>query len=139
MIDCAGWKRGIGSGVVAGIVWGLLAMIIHAFTGISPVEQSIHYNIFSFTTGGVIFGIVSGGILSLIHDRLPFKTSFGKAVLLTSLIWLILHVGGFLLSLINSWRYHYSSREAVQGLILFVLLGGILGAVWQIRNRGWRV
>lgn len=139
MIDFAGWKRGIGSGVVAGIVWGWLAMIIHTVTGISSAEHSILYNMFPFTTGGIIFGIVSGGILALIHDRLPLKTSFGKAVMLTTCIWLILHVGGFLLSLIDSGRYHYSSREAVQGLMLFVLLGGILGAVWQIRNRGWRV
>ena len=139
MIDYPGWKRGIGSGVVTGIAWGWLSMVIHAVTGISPVEQSILYNMFPFTIGGAIFGILSGGILALIHDRLPFKTSFGKAVLLTTWIWLILHVGGFLLSLIDSGRYHYSSREAVHGLILFVLLGGILGAVWQVRNRGWRV
>ncbi|HHT9114643.1 MAG TPA: hypothetical protein ACFYD0_15150 [Candidatus Wunengus sp. YC65] len=139
MIDYAGWKRGIGSGVVAGIAWGLLSLAIHAFTGISPVEHGILYNIFPFTTGGVIFGIFSGGILALIHDRLPFKTSFIKAVLLTTWIWLILHVGGFLLSLIDVGRYHYSSREAVHGLMLAVLLGGILGVVWQVRNRGWRV
>ena len=131
MIDYAIWKRGIGSGVVAGIVWGWLAMIIHAVTKISPVEHSILYNMFPFTIGGVIFGILSGGLLALIHDSLPFKTSFGKAVMLTSLIWLMLHVGGFLLSLIDSGRYHYSSREAVQGLMLAVLLGGILGVVWS--------
>ncbi len=139
MIDYAVWKRGIGSGVVAGIAWGLLSLAIHAFTGISPVEHGILYNIFPFIIGGVIFGILSGGLLALIHNRLPFKTSFGKAVMLTSLIWLMLHVGGFLLSLIDSGRYHYSSREAVQGLMLFILLGGILGVVCQIRNRGWRV
>lgn len=139
MIDYAGWKRRIASGVVAGIVWGWLAMIIHAITGISPVEHSILYNMFPFTIGGGIFGAFSGGILALIHDRLPFKSSFGKAVLLTIWIWLILHIGGFLLSLIDSGRYHYSSRQAVQGLMLFVLLGGILGVVWQMRNRGWRV
>src|SRR3990172_3313540 len=134
MIDYAIWKRGIGSGVVAGIVWGWLAMLIHMVTGISPVEHGILYNMFPFTIGGVIFGIFSGGLLALIHDRLPFKTSFGKAVMLTSLIWLMLHVGGFLLSLIDSGRYHYSSREAVQGLMLAVLLGGILGVVWSKSN-----
>ncbi len=141
MIDYAGWKRGIGAGVVAGVVWGWLAMVIHAITGISPAEHSILYNMFPFTTGGVIFGILSGGLLALIHDRLPFKTSFGKAVMLTSLIWLILHVGGFLLSLIDNGRYHYTSRESVQGLILFVLLGGILGAVWNksyLRKGGFK-
>lgn len=134
MIDFAGWKKGIGSGVVAGLIWGWLAMIIHAVTGISTAEHGILYNLFSFTVGGGIFGMVSGGILALIHDRLPFKTSFGKAVLLTTWIWLILHVAGFLLSLVNSGRYHYSSREAVHGLMLFVLLGGILGAVWSKSN-----
>src|SRR3990172_11903580 len=134
MIDYAIWKRGIGSGVVAGIVWGWLAMIIHAVTGISPVEHGILYNIFPFTIGGVIFGILSGGLLALIHDSLPFKNSYGKAVMLTSLIWLMLHVGGFLLSLIDIGRYHYSSREAVHGLMLAVLLGGILGVVWSKAN-----
>ena len=134
MIDYAGWKRGIGSGVVAGIVWGWLAMVIHAVTRISPGEHSILYNMFPFTIGGVIFGIFSGGILALIHDSLPFKTSFVKEVLLTTWIWLILHVGGFLLSLIDSGRYHYSSREAVHGLMLAVLLGGILGVVWSKAN-----
>lgn len=134
MIDYAGWKRGIGSGVVAGIVWGWLAMVIYAVTGISPAEHSILYNMFPFTIGGVVFGILSGGILALIHDRLPFKTSFGKAVLLTIWIWLMLHVVGFLLSMIDSGRYHYSSRDAVNGLMLFVLLGSILGAVWSKSN-----
>ena len=139
MIDFSGWKRGIGSGVVAGIVWGWLAMIIHAGISISTAEHSILYNMFPFTIGGGIFGAFSGGILSLIHDRLPFKTSFGKAVLLTIWIWLMLHVCGFLFSMIDNSRFHYSSREALHGLMLFVLLGGILGAVCQIRNRGWRV
>lgn len=138
MTDFAGWKMGIVSGVVAGTVWGWLAMIIHAVTGISPAEHSILYNLFPFTAGGIIFGIFSGGILALIHDRLPFKTYFGKAVMLTTLMWLILHIGGFLLSLIDSGRYHYTSREAVPGLILFLLLGSILGAVWQVRKSVWR-
>src|SRR3989304_5863992 len=74
MMDYAVWKRGIGSGVVAGIVWGWLAMIIHAVTKISPVEHSILYNMFPFTIGGVIIGILSGGLLALIHDRLPFRS-----------------------------------------------------------------
>src|SRR3990172_5030171 len=134
MIDYAVWKRGIGSGVVAGIAWGLLSLAIHTVTGISSVEHSILYNIFPFTIGGGIFGILSGGLLALIHDRLPFKTFLGKAVMLTSLIWLMLHVGGFLLSMIDSGRYHYSSREAVHGLMLAVLLGGILGVVWSKAN-----
>ncbi|MEK6591075.1 MAG: hypothetical protein AABZ11_10400 [Nitrospinota bacterium] len=126
------WKRGIGSGMAAGIVWGFAAMAVNAITGVFPVEHDLLHNITAFTTGGAIFGIVTGGLLTLIHDRLPFRTFVSNAVLITTFIWLILRIGGFLLSSVNPMRYHAELPATIQGFTLAVLMGGILGIVCQI-------
>ena len=73
--------------------------------------------------------------MAVSQERLPFKRPFPKAVLLSTSLWLILRTGGFFLSLTNPERYHPAIDEAIQGLVLAVILGCILGSLWEIKQR----
>ncbi len=123
------------NGITAGVLWGLIAMGVNRITGIFPFEYSILHNLIAFTTGGAIFGIAAGGLLIFLYDKLPFKTSFGKAVLLTTCIWTILNMCGLLLSSDNPMRYHIEVPAAIQGFALAVLMGVIMGAMLQLRQK----
>ncbi|MEK7313853.1 MAG: hypothetical protein AAB065_05190 [Deltaproteobacteria bacterium] len=129
--DYGNWKRDLGSGVIAGIIWGWIAMAVVAMT-MGGLENGMLRNLVSFSVGGAVFGIAAGGLLTLTHDWLPFKSSFGKAVLLTTFMWLALRVGGLLLSSIDSFRYHAASMETVRGLMLAVLMGCVLGTLRRV-------
>lgn len=134
-MDYCDWKRGIRSGIIAGIIWGWIAMAVNAVTKVFLFEHNILYNLIAFAAGGAIFGMVVGGLLILLHDRLPFKTSFSKAVLLSACTWLILRIGGALLSSIDSARHHAVAPATLQGLALAISMGCILGALWQVRKK----
>lgn len=123
------------NGIITGVLWGLIAMGVNSITGIHPFEYGILHNLITFTTGGAIFGIVAGGIFTLLHNRLPFKTSFSKAVLLTTCLWMILNMGGLLLSSDNPMRYHVEVPATIQGFALAVLMGVIMGAMLQLRQK----
>ncbi|MEK6546055.1 MAG: hypothetical protein AABZ28_05950 [Nitrospinota bacterium] len=133
------WREGmmdyLKNGIIAGGLWGLIAMGVNSITGIFSFEYSILHNLITFTVGGAIFGIVTGGILTLIHNRLPFKSSFGKAVLLTTCIWVVLEMGGLLLSSDNPMRYHPNVQQSIQGLLLAVLMGSVMGVLLQIQKK----
>lgn len=135
-MDYCYWKKGSCSGIVAGIIWGWLAMAVNAVTGVFLFEHSIMHNLTAFAAGGAIFGLVVGGFLMLIHDRLPFKSFLSKAVLLSTSIWLTLRIGGSFLSYIASGRYHVDRVADIQGIILAAILGCILWAFWRIRQKG---
>jgi hypothetical protein len=134
-LDYTGWKRGIGSGFVAGIIWGWIAMGFNAINGTFPFESSLFHNLVSFSVGGAVFGIVAGGFLTIADKWLPFKGSFTKAVFVSTSIWLVLTIGGLLLSTTNPWRYHTLMAQALQGLILALILGCILGTLWKTHQK----
>ncbi len=129
-------KRGAGLGLAAGVAWGLLASLINALTGVFPFEQGVLHTMITFAAGGGVFGIVAGGFMALVHDRLPTRSPYAKAVLLTTCIWLILRAGAGALSWMNPLRYHAVPSETIQGFLLVVLMGLILGAVWSLGVRG---
>lgn len=131
MIDYINWKRGIGAGAVAGIVWGWLAIAANAVTGAFPFENSILYNLASASIGGAIFGIVVGGFFALTYDVIPFKGVFRKAVFLSTAIWLLLRTTGFFLSTIDPDRFHAVMIQTLQGFVLAILMGCVLGMLWR--------
>jgi len=131
MIDSMEWKRGIKSGVVAGIVWGWLAVAANSVSGIFPFEHSIIYNLVASSIGGMLFGIVAGGFLTVTYRWIPLKGALPKAVFLTTSLWLLLRLGGFLLSLAEPDRFHQSILETLQGLVLVAVMGCVLGFVWK--------
>lgn len=135
MIDYNAWKKGIGSGILAGIAWGWLAVAFNTISGVFPFENSLLYNLVTASIGGAIYGIVVGCFLTLTYSWLPFKGSFQKAVFLTTCIWLILRSGGALLSLVNPDRFHPVMLETLQGFVLAVIMGCILGGLWKRQEK----
>ncbi|MBE9527768.1 MAG: hypothetical protein IME99_00855 [Proteobacteria bacterium] len=121
---------------VAGVVWGLVAMGINNMTGVFAFESTFTHNLVSFIFGGVVFSIVSGGILYFAGSVLPFKGYLPKALMVTTFVWLLLRGGGVLLSQMDSHRYHVVTPESIQGLGLAVLLGLFLGLFWTLGSRG---
>ncbi|MFQ5455362.1 MAG: hypothetical protein ACE5EA_04040 [Nitrospirota bacterium] len=130
------WRQGVWTGIIAGMVWGLIAMVINAISGLFYFEDRIWYNILSFMVGGGIFGVAAGGIMVLTYDWLPFKKLWVKAVFVSTSMWLILRIGGVVLSFINTERYYNITAQTIQGFILAIILGSILGFFLNLQQKG---
>ena len=120
-------KEHLKSGVIAGVIWGWLAYLTNAVTGVFPFEGSFAQDIVSFSFGGAVFGVATGAFLSLLGGILPFRNIVARAVLASAFIWIVLRLAGDLLSMMEPYRYHLLTVETVQGLALSVALGAILG------------
>lgn len=120
-------KEYLKSGVIAGVVWGWLAYLANAVTGVVPFEGSFAQDIVSFSFGGAVFGVATGASLALLGGLIPFKSVVARAVIASALIWIILRLAGDMLSMMEPGRYHILTVETVQGLALSVALGAILG------------
>ena len=129
------WKRGIMLGAMAGVIWGWVAMAVNVATGAFEFENTLLHNLIVFAAGGAIFGIVVSGFLSLLKERLPFKNIFLKATLLSSVLWIMLKVGGTLLSSVEPERYHPITAQSIQGFVLAIIMGGLLGFLWKIKSK----
>ncbi len=127
----ADWGSVIGSGIFAGVLWGLLSLIINKFTGAFPFESSVTHNIIIFAASGAIFGIVTSGLLLITGNLLPFKRHLAKAVLVSLSLWVVLRLAGMLLTSMDPMRYHLVNPETIQGLILAIVLGLFLGLAWE--------
>lgn len=119
----------------AGLLWAPFALAVNALSGAFPFENSIVYNLISFAAGGCVFGAVAGSFLSLIYGQLPFRSPFAKAALVTTCMWLVIRLGGMMLSLISPERYHAAPIQTVQGLILAVAMGCFIGAIWRLQEK----
>ena len=125
------WKKGILAGLVAGICWGWLAFIVSRATDTFPQAHGLFFNLATFATGGAVYGIVVGGLLAAARDKLPFKGLLAKAVMVSVLLWLVLRIGGAVLSGIAPWRYHYAMVETAQGFFLSIAMGALLSIFWK--------
>ncbi len=129
------FKSGMLLGIFSGIIWGWIAIAINLVSGVFPLESSLYYNIIVFSIGGAVFGLVVAGFLTISFDKLPFKKPIAKAILIAAALWLILRMFGSLLSTMEPARYHIITSQTIQGLILAVLFGCILGMLWQVQQR----
>jgi len=129
------WKRGITLGVLAGIVWGWVAMAVNAVSGAFAFENSLMHNLISFAIGGAVFGIVVNGFLGLLQRLLPFKSILLNAILLSIVFWLMLRIGGAMLSSVEPDRYHIITAQSIQGFVLAIIMGFILGTLWKINRK----
>ena len=129
-------KRRFYLSVAAGLIWGLVAMALNGFTSVFAFEGSFAHNLISFTLGGVLFGLVSGGALYFLGGLLPLKGYLIKALVVTTALWLLLRGAGVLLSAMEPTRYSVIGAEALQGLVLAVALGAILGTLWSLMESG---
>lgn len=128
------WKRGIMLGAIAGVIWGWIAMLVNAISGAFQFENSVVQNLVNFAAGGAVFGIVVSGFLNLLKERLPFKNIFLKTIFISTVLWVILRIGGILLSSVEPERYHPITAQSVQGFILAIIMGCILGTLWKINK-----
>lgn len=119
-------------GLGAGIIWGLVALAINAITGIFPFEQGSTHNILTFTFGGVIFGLVSSAILKLTEGYLPSRSIEVKSVIITTSIWLVLSIIGIIISAMPHQAF---SPRTIQGLVLAIIMGLILGVSLDIYSK----
>ncbi|MEE9542281.1 MAG: hypothetical protein V3V95_00675 [Thermodesulfobacteriota bacterium] len=124
-------KDSLWMGVIAGVLWGWTALGVDYITGAFQIESSIAHNLAAFTIGGALLGVVAGGLLALVGGFLPFKGTLIKAVVITLGLWLILRLGGTLLSGMDHHRYHQEVSQTVQGFVLAGVMGVFLGLLWK--------
>lgn len=134
-LQFADWKRTIFFGAIAGILWGWVAMTANTVTGAFPFEQSLLQHLVTFAVGGAIFGIVVSGFLTLLQEWLPFKNNLTASIFIATMIWIVLFIGGYGLALADADRYHFNVPQAVQGLIMAVILGSFIGFSWKIKEK----
>ncbi|MBI2412772.1 MAG: hypothetical protein HYV24_06145 [Deltaproteobacteria bacterium] len=126
-----GFKDGIIAGAVGGVLWGFVSMAVNSATGVFTPETGLLHDTVSFALGGGLFGVVAGGIIGAGGGMIPFRNIFARSIFTSTLIWLILRVGGAMLSTIEPERYHVLTPEALQGLSLSALLGAMIAGVWS--------
>ena len=118
-------------GVIAGVLWGLSALGVDYITGAFRIESGLVHNLAAFTIGGALLGVVAGGLLALVGGFLPFKNTFIKAIAVSLSLWLLLRLGGTLLSGMDHHRYHQEVSQTVQGFVLAAVMGLFLGLLWK--------
>jgi len=124
-------KQAITAGVIAGIIWGWVAMAANSVTGIFPFESTFAHNIVSFTFGGAVFGVVAGGLMAAAGHILPLKRTLPRALFVCASLWVLLRLGGTVLSSMDPHRYHVFTPEIAQGFALALVLGTLLGLTWK--------
>lgn len=134
-MDHGNLKKGICLGILSGIVWGWVSILVNYITGVFPFEESLLKEVITFSFGGAIFGMVIGGFMSLIGDRLPFKSPLPNAIFISMAVWLVLRIGGVLLSYNNPGRFHPDAAQTLQGFMLAIVLGLILTTFWNIGKK----
>lgn len=122
-------RRGINSGVAAGIVWGWFCMGVNAVSGVFPFEGTLTHNIVTFSVAGAVFGVVVSALTLTVGRLLPFRGQVARAVFISAAIWIVLRAGGMVLSAMEPERYHLLTPEFFQGLLLAAVLGLFLGVV----------
>jgi len=129
------WAKGIGLGIISGIIWGWIAMAVNAFTGVFPFENSLSHNLVTFATGGAVFGVVTSSFLILLKGWLPLKGNLLKVVFISTTLWIILFMGGYGLAVVRPERYVFEVGQGVQGFFLAIFFGLLLGILWRIRQK----
>ena len=117
--------------VLSGVVWGWISMAVNRATGIFQFEASFTRDLAAFSFGGMVFGAVCGGLLSVAWDYIPFKGALAKAVFTSTSLWIVLRLGGAALSTMDPSRYHVITAQTLQGLVLAVVLGVVMGLMWK--------
>ncbi|MBI5682655.1 MAG: hypothetical protein HZC45_05765 [Deltaproteobacteria bacterium] len=128
------WRKGIVLGAASGILWGWIAIGVNVITSAFPFEQTPLQHIITFGVGGAVFGIVVSGFLNLLQGWLPFKSSITKGVYIAIFLWIVLFGGAYGLALTTPDRYNFNVPQAIQGLVLAVVLGIMLGYFWKRFN-----
>jgi len=124
---CIRWKDSIYAGVMGGILWGWMILLLNNLTHAFHTEQGIFYNIFIFPAGGALLGALVAIMTELFYELIPFPGLTYKIVFVSVAIWTLLRIGGSILSLIKPERYHQSMPATIQGFVFAILMGLLIG------------
>ena len=130
------WRKGIALGLISGVLCGWLLMALNELTGVFVLEASLTLNVVAFGVGGGLFGVVAGGVTALLEKNLPFKGALLKGILVSTGLWIVLRLGGFMLSFNEPARFHADSGQTIQGFVFAVILGAVLGSLWNRKKAG---
>ncbi|WKZ33418.1 MAG: hypothetical protein QY316_03150 [Thermodesulfobacteriota bacterium] len=128
-------KSSIKAGAIAGVLWGWLCYLANFLSGVFPFEGSFAQNFITFSFGGAVFGVVTGGLLAVVGRFLPFRKTVFRAVFISAALWVVLRLAGDFLSMMEPERYHLVKPETVQGFFLALALGAILGLLLKKNER----
>ena len=126
-------RRGVSLGILSGMIWGMVVLLISSTTGVFEFDFGLPANIPIFLAGGGGCGLVLGVFMEVMKDILPLRTITARAVSLSVGIWVVLFSGGVLLHLVNPDRYHLELYQNLQGFALSFVLGLVFAVVWK----GW--
>ncbi|MFQ5432129.1 MAG: hypothetical protein ACE5EN_06445 [Nitrospinota bacterium] len=130
------WRKGIVIGSISGILCGWVLIALNELTGVFVLEESLVFNMMTFAIGGAVFGVVAGGFLALLERKLPFNGTLLKGILVSTGLWIVLRLGGYMLSLNDAERFHADVGQTVQGFAFAVMLGAMLGGLWSREKSG---
>jgi len=130
------WRKGIVLGFISGILCGWFLIALNELTGVFVLEESLAFNMVTFAAGGAVFGIVAGSFTALLEKRLPFNGTLFKGILVSTGLWIVLRLGGYMLSLNDAERYHADIGQTVQGFAFAIMLGVVLGSLWKMERTG---
>ncbi|MBE7415161.1 MAG: hypothetical protein HS130_08005 [Deltaproteobacteria bacterium] len=128
-------KNSLKAGAIAGVLWGWLCYLANFVSGVFPFEGSFAQNFITFSFGGAVFGVVTGGLLAVVGRFLPFRKTVFRAVFISAALWVVLRLAGDFLSMMEPERYHLVKPETVQGFFLALALGAILGLLLKKDER----
>lgn len=128
-------KDSLKAGAIAGVLWGWLCYLANFISGVFPFEGSFAQNFITFSFGGAVFGVVTGGLLAVVGRFLPFRKTVFRAVFISAALWVVLRLAGDFLSMMEPERYNLVKPETVQGFFLALALGAILGLLLKKGER----
>ncbi len=129
--DTIDLRRGIGAGIVAGMIWGVISLITASITRVFEFDHGIAFDIPIFIAGGAGYGLIVGAFMEVVNDKLPFAGSINKAIFISVSIWLLFFIIGILLHFTMPDRYTIELPQHVQGFILSFVFGLLLGVIWR--------
>jgi len=134
-------KSGIRAGAIAGVVAGIVGVVCSAiFSNLGIIEVIVSPEIWdfslmvlfsiAFTTLALIWGLIFGGIYTIVHDSIPRKGVI-KGLLFGLIIWVIKDISaGSFLYLVNL-EYSSAIRLIVIGLPMWITYGLVLGYLYK--------
>ncbi len=122
--------KGLTLGGLSGVLSGWLILFINMLTGVFVLEMSFGENLLTFGIGGGLFGLVCGGLMAVVHEKLPIKSFPVKAVVIFGFVWVLFRLAGIVLSGLEPHRFHGDIGQSLQGFAFAIILGGMFGLFW---------
>ena len=111
-------------------------MLLNILTGVFALEETFWFNVIAFAAGGSVVGFVAGRFTALLERKLPFDGTLLKGIAVSTGLWIVLRLGGYMLSLNDPERYHADLGQTVQGFVFAVMVGAMLGSLWKMEKTG---